>query len=405
MPVTTRALLCGAFFFLTMVTAYILKPIREGLFLEAQGDRVAHSHLAVAVATFFFVQFYAQLMRRIPNRQLIVQANAAFVVAIGALWLCLRGEPVAEGRTALAWLAYIGVSIYTAFSVTLFWSFTHDVFTPDEGKRVYGYVGAAGIAGGFVGSMLTSWLVNRWGIANLLVVAALLLLPCMAIVVWMSPRVPSTTPAKSMKPQSDVTARAVFGESAYLRGILVLVFLYTALAVLVDYESKAIARSSFRSKEEFTAFFASIYNWVNVIGFVANMALTGPVQTRFGPLPGLFSLPLVGFCGGLGFWLAPSLDLAFWVTVLGLAMTYSMHQASKEILYLPVPSSERYVAKAFIDTFVFRLGNGAAAIWLIYAVPPVGAGSLSAAICLVTLGMMATATWLSRRHAAILSEA
>jgi AAA family ATP:ADP antiporter len=404
-PIVQRALLCGAFFFFTMVTAYILKPIREGLFLEAQPDRVAHSHLGVAVATFFFVQFYAQLMRRIPNRQLIVQANAAFVVAIGALWVCLRGEPAGDARTALAWIAYIGVSIYTAFSVTLFWSFAHDVFTPGEGKRIYGYVGAAGIAGGFAGSMLTSWLVKQWGIANLLVVAGLLLLPCMAIVLWMSPRVPSTTPAKAAKPQSEVRAAQLFGESAYLRGILVLVFLYTALAVLVDYESKAIARSAYRSKEEFAAFFASIYNWVNVIGFVANMALTGPVQTRFGPLPGLLSLPLVGMLGGIGFWLAPSLDLAFWVTVLGLAMTYSMHQASKEILYLPVPSSERYVAKAFIDTFVFRLGNGAAAIWLMWAVPPIGAGSLSAAIVLVTLGMMTAATWLSRRHARILSEA
>lgn len=405
MNVFLRSALCSLFFFLTMGGYYILKPVREAYFLQTQSmDRVAAAHFAVSIATFFVVQVYAWIARRVAPRRLVIWANGVFVLTILAFRAALAAEPTGTAQTVLAWSYYIWVSIFSVFAVTLFWSFTHDVFTTDEGSRYYGLVGAGGILGGVAGGVLTEQLVARVGVADLLILSAASLIPGMIIVAWLSARVPSTggRGAKG-KGGGSVRATDLFASSRYLLAIVALVFLYQALAVLVDYQTKLIVKQAFPDRTQLTAFMGKVYWRVNVIGTAINLLLTGWLQTRVGPLPGLASLPVVGLAGAVGFFATPVLAVAEWVTILGLAVTYSCFQAGKELLYLPVPSDERYVAKAFIDTFVFRLGNGAAALWLMIVAPASGAASASGMIMATCAGMIAAAVWLSRRHAAIVA--
>jgi ATP/ADP translocase len=47
------------------------------------------------------------------------------------------------------------------------------------------------------------------------------------------------------------------------------------------------------------------------------------------------------------------------------ALTNSIHQSSKELLYLPAGEAVKVRAKAFVDTFVFRAGSAAAALVLL----------------------------------------
>jgi AAA family ATP:ADP antiporter len=404
LSVRARALLCALFFFLTMASYYILKPVREAIFLNTQGiDKVAHSHIAVSIVSFFAVQVYAMVARRVPGRQLVVWINWLFVASILGFRGVFDWQPAGEAQTAFAWAYYIWVSIFSVFAVTLFWSFAHDVFTSDEGSRFYGYIGAGGILGGFLGGLATEHLVNLVGLSNMFLLSAALLAPCGMIARYVADRVPSTGGAKKGKGEASLGAVELFGKSKYLCGILVLVFLYQALAVLVDYQTKLVVKDAYRSTAEIAQFYGKIYWRVNILGTLINLALTGFLQTRYGPWPGLMTLPIVGFCGAVGFLVHPVLAVGEWVTVLGLAVTYSIHQASKELLYLPVPSTERYIAKGFIDTFVFRLGNGAAAMWLVFAVPASGAASACLMIMAVTMGMISTATWLSIRHREIVA--
>ena len=61
------------------------------------------------------------------------------------------------------------------------------------------------------------------------------------------------------------------------------------------------------------------------------------------------------------------------------------------------------MAKAFIDTFGFRLGNGLTSVWLWIAIPALGSPEACGLIFLSALGMIACAMWLAPRHREMLA--
>lgn len=398
LSLTLRVALSAAFFWLAMAGYYILKPLREAYFLHSQGiEQVAKVHVVVMLVTFVAVHAYAWLARRVGGRALAVWAYASFVLTVVGFWAAVRAGFQQTHVDAFVWSFYIWVSLFSAFAVALFWSVAHDIFTPEEGSKHYGLIGAAGILGGFIGGLVTSRLVERIGLGNLFLVAAALLIPCVAIASFLGARAPAVGTAKS-RPASEISAWELFRGSRYLSVIFLFVFLYQAVSIMVDQQTKLIVKQHLKTPETLAKFQADIYVATNIIGTLVNLFVTGWVQSRFGPFPGLVVLPLCALVGAVGFAVAPSIQVAAVVTTLGLAASYSIQQSSKEILYIPVPSAERYVAKAFIDTFAFRMGNGMTSFWLWLAVPAVGGANICGAIAAAALGMIGCATWLAPRH-------
>lgn len=387
-----------------MASYYILKPLREAYFLHTQGiEQVAKVHVAVALTTFATVQVYAWLARRFNGRQLAVWLYASFVMCVMALWSALSRGAHDTHATQFAWALYIWVSVFSVFAVTLFWSLAHDIFTPDEGSRCYGLIGAAGIMGAFIGGVITSLLVSRLGLTNLFLVSAGLLVPCVSIAAILGARAPSVKTLAKQRPSADLRSLELFRSSRYLCGIFLFVFLYQAVSILVDNQTKLIVKQHYHSTEDLATFQSNVYIATNLLGFLTNVFITGWLQTRHGPLPGLLMLPACALAGAVGFYVSPSIRLAVGVTTLGLAASYSIQQSSKELLYLPIPSNERYVAKAFIDTFGFRLGNGLTSVWLWILIPTLGSPQVCGMIFLSAMGMIACAGWLAPRHREMLA--
>ena len=42
---------------------------------------------------------------------------------------------------------FVWVSVFSLFAVAVFWSFMADLFTAEQGKRLFGFIGAGGTAG------------------------------------------------------------------------------------------------------------------------------------------------------------------------------------------------------------------------------------------------------------------
>lgn len=72
---------------------------------------------------------------------------------------------------AVAWRS-LWVTVFNLFAVAVFWSFMADVFSNAQARSYYGYIGAAGTLGAFLGPVLTRVLVERIGIAHLMLVSA-----------------------------------------------------------------------------------------------------------------------------------------------------------------------------------------------------------------------------------------
>jgi AAA family ATP:ADP antiporter len=85
--------------------------------------------------------------------------------------------------------------------------------------------------------------------------------------------------------------------------------------------------------------------------------------------------------------------------VLRRAAHFAVDRPSREVLFTVVPREDKYKAKAFIDTFVYR-GADAAAGWLHAGLAAAGLGlaGLSVAAIPFSLGSIALAVWLARRE-------
>ena len=117
-------------------------------------------------------------------------------------------------------------------------------------------------------------------------------------------------------------------------------------------------------------------------------------------------LPFLTAGGFSALWLAPGLATLVAVQIARRGIQYGLERPSREVLYTVVSSEEKYKAKAFIDTVVFR-GGDAAAIWAYDAVrsfaPP--AYAVTTAMLVVCAGWVATAMFAARRQAALAARA
>src|SRR4029077_1504334 len=65
------------------------------------------------------------------------------------------GATVWIGRAFFIW-----VSVFNLFVVSIFWQLIVDLFSPEEGKRLFGFIAAGATIGAIVGSALTASLVR-----------------------------------------------------------------------------------------------------------------------------------------------------------------------------------------------------------------------------------------------------
>ena len=75
----------------------------------------------------------------------------------------------------MARVFFVWVSVFNLFAVAVFWSFMADLFDSEQGKRLFGFIGAGGTAGALLGPLITIALAVPLGPANLLLVALVLL--------------------------------------------------------------------------------------------------------------------------------------------------------------------------------------------------------------------------------------
>lgn len=376
-----RVLLAAGYFWLVMLTYYVLKPIRDSLFLGARGFQdLPLAHLMNLAVTFGCIQAYVAASRRATRRTFAVGVSLLLLLGVCLFWVVLGplgASPAA--RRVLAWVYFGFVSAFSVFSVTLVWALIHATFTPEEGGRYYGWIGSGGTLGALCGGALTGRFARSLGTENLLLLAVATYLPCL-LMGWVlggradvaeaaraAPGGPTDPPRPAPEPRPSL--RAMLAGNPFLLGIAVLVFVKLAVAVTKDYQIQEIVGAAFVANEDGrTEYFGQVYQWTNMLGLFLGLCVTGPVFARWGPLPGLLTYPVAALATALGLLLSPDLTTVFWLTVVSQACAYSIFQWSQELLYQRTTAEEKFVAKGFIDTFVFRLGTAAASLMILGAV-------------------------------------
>jgi ATP:ADP antiporter, AAA family len=428
------ALLLTLNVFLLLVSYYLLKVVREPLILlgGAFGLKGATLKAAAAAAQALLllavVPAYGMLANRVNRVRLITTVSGIFVACLAAFYLSARLElPV--GLVFFIWLG-----IFNLMIVAQFWSFANDVYTEEEGKRLFAIVAFGGTSGAIVGAWLGGALIELISPYEIMLISAALLLACAALTNVINRRTDAgekRDPAK--KSESGLSARGGFQlvlEKRYLLLIAFMILVYNTvntngefiLGSIVSTEAEKRAAQEVgaqladaeRTKAIKDAagkiiggFYGTFFTYVNLLTAVIQLFLVSRFFKWFGVRVALFVLPVVALGSYGAMLLVPALAVVRIGKILENSTDYSLQNTARQALFLPTSRDEKYKAKAAIDTFFVRFGD-LASFGIVYGITTalaMSATGVAAANVALVLIWIALAVGIARQHKKISPDA
>lgn len=363
----TKTLLMFLYSFITIAVLYILKPVRSALFLEELGsENLRYVYLGEGLFLLVVTWVYVQLAKRFPKKFLFIGALLFFVTNLILFWWLFRAR-----APYLSAFFYIWVACFSITSVTQFWTLANDIFDPLEAKRLFGLIISGGSAGGVLGGLLTNRAVRWMPTEDLLLISAFLLLGCVFLVSRLVGYIPASSirTERGQKPLETQSTRKLFLNSPYLWILAGVVLMAKVASTVVDNQFNAIVEDHLVGKQAKTAFFGGFSAALNIVSFVMQLCGTSLSLRFLGIGISLMLLP-IGLTGAsLLTFLYPVLSTATFLKIFDGSMNYSIQQASKEVLYLPLSSSVRYRTKPVIDMLVFRVSKSLGGLLIILLAP------------------------------------
>jgi ATP:ADP antiporter, AAA family len=366
-----RTALMFGYIFLLIATLLVIKPVRNSIFLTHVGvEMLPYAFLLVAVVSGGFVAAYTRISNKIRLNQLILYTMGGSVGAIILFWMAFQLKISANW---FYYMFYVWVAIFGVLVTTQFWLLANYVFDVREAKRLFGILGAGGIAGGIFGGYFTNLLAPVAGSEDLLLFGALFLIGCMVIVqfVWQrgaeeSYREQTQRRRKKHSAESDRgNPLQIIFRSRYLTLLASLIGIGVIIANLVDYQYSAIATSIISDEDKLTAFFGFWLSTLSVFSLMIQLLLTPPMLRRFGVGGSLHFLPAGVFAGSVMVLLSGGLASAVMIKLFEGGFKQSIHKSGLELLWLPISTSVKNRVKAFIDVFVDNIATGTGGLLLI----------------------------------------
>ena len=158
-PEEVRALLWSfAYFFCLLAGYYILRPLRDEMGVAGGVRNLQWLFTATFLVMLAAVPLYGALVARLPRRRFIPLVYHFFVANLAIFWLLLTLD---VERQIVARVFFVWISVFVLFAVSVFWSFMADLYSSEQGKRLYGFIAAGGSAGALAGPALTIGLARR----------------------------------------------------------------------------------------------------------------------------------------------------------------------------------------------------------------------------------------------------
>ncbi|WP_454829280.1 NTP/NDP exchange transporter [Pseudoxanthomonas wuyuanensis] len=413
------------YFFCLLSGYYVLRPVREAMgasndvltvfpqamidFFARRGMPLREFTLQVLFTCTFIIMLilqpvYGMLVSRYPRRVFLPVVYGFFIATLLLFYVIFDSGLPGRGMAFFLW-----ITVFNLFAVAVFWSFMADVYSNAEARRYYGYIGAAGTIGAFLGPIITRSLVERVGIANLMLISAGFLSVCVVCVLrlrlWAVSREQERRLVSGEIPMGgEVLAglKLVLREPL-LRWLAVMVVLGVGVGTLLYNEQAAIVRRLYTDPAASTSYYATLDLAVNALTLVVQLSLTRLLMSRYGIAPALL---IPGFAIILGFSLLAASPLPMMVAIVQVvtrASEFSLAKPARETIYTRVGREWRYKAGAAIDTVIYR-GGDLSFVWLHKLLSAFGSNVVFGAGLLVAAGMTFGAWRLLREESKLPSE-
>lgn len=360
------SVVAGLLMFFLLFTAYfMLRPVRETMGVAGGVRNLQWLFTATFVATLAMLPVFGWLASKLPRRTLLpwLYGGCAMVLAGFAAGLWAAPDSLWVARAFYIWL-----SVFNLFAISLAWSVLADVLVPGQAKRTFALIASGASIGGLTGPILGAALVGPLGHAGLLLLSAVLLLGSAAAAAWLH-RWRDANPLPAAEAQEPAAARRkpLGGNpfagatetlrSPYLMGITVFVLLLASINTFLYFEQARLVAETFPDRTTQTQVFGIIDAVVQGLSLLIQAFVTGHVARRLGVGVLLVSVPFAMAAGFLALAMAPVFAVFVVVMVIRRVGEYALLRPGREMLYAVVPTEQKYKAKNFIDTVVYRGGD------------------------------------------------
>jgi AAA family ATP:ADP antiporter len=359
-------LLMTLLMFLILGAYYMLKTAREVFILSEGGAEVkSYSSAGQAVLLLFLVPAYGAFASRV-NRVQLVQWVTLFFISHIVLFMLAVSAGIKIGIAYFLW-----VGIFNLMVIAQFWAFANDLYSPEQGKRLFPLIGVGASLGAWIGSLRAGQLMATMGPRRLMVGAAIALSVCVFLsrVVNRVTEKPNKTGAAAAKAEEPLGKASGFGmifSDRYLLLIALLTVLlnvvnttgeylfgkYVVQAATTMHPNDAVAQ-----QQAIGAAYSRLFSTVNLLGFLLQMFVVSRVFKFLGVGKSLFVHPIVALTGYLMMLRAPSITSMGWLKVADNSIDYSLGNTTKQALWLPTSREAKYKAKQAVDSFFVRAGD------------------------------------------------
>jgi AAA family ATP:ADP antiporter len=361
--VTTLLMFLNIYFLLGAF--YILKTVREPLILiEGGAELKSYAAAFQALLLIAYVPLYGWIASRLKRQKLLLVVILFFVFCIQAFVLALMAGVPHIGFIFFIWLGIFSVSL-----IAQFWSYANDIYTQEEGKRLFAIIAVGATSGAPIGAATAGWLYSS-GVnsAVMLQIAAALLLVHLALYYIIGKRVSGVS--KKSGGETPLSKKGgfslVFG-NRYLILIAALLVLLNIVnttgeyilgrSVLEHAQGLAAAAADFDIEKHIGSFYGTFFFWVNIATILIQALLVSRIVKYLGMTGALFILPVIA----LGAYSLVALGASFAIFRIAKmaenSTDYSLMNTTKQMLWLPTSTDEKYKAKQAIDTFFVRTGD------------------------------------------------
>jgi AAA family ATP:ADP antiporter len=393
------------FFFCVLSAYYVIRPIRDDMGVAGGVNNLPWLFTASLLGMLAANPPFAWAVARFPRARFVSLAYRFFALNLVGFFAALQLAP-ADAQIWAGRVFFVWTSVFNMFVVSIFWSVMADVFSPEQGKRLFGLVAAGGTVGAISGSAITSFLVAPFGAANLLLVSAVLL----EIAAFSARRLFRFAAAAVAARPARVREEERIGGSvweglrrsfttAYFVNISLHMLLFTVLTTFLYFQQATLVDGAIADRAERTRFFANIDLAVNSSELVTQLFLTGWFLRTFGLVVALSFLPVVSAIGFAWLGLNPTIWTLMVFQVVRRSGNFSIARPAREVLFTVVRPVDRYKTKTAIDTVIYRVGDQIGA-WAYAPMAAMGLGvpGISAVAVVLAIASIANAIYLGRRQ-------
>ena len=367
--------------FLLLSAYYLIRPVRSVLLLREdlllpggvllQGEEIT-SYLGAVLAAVFLVivPLYSAIAARMTRIHLINSVTSFFIVTlIGFFFVASAGVY----RTAVGILFYVWIGVFSLMVIAQFWSFANDLYTPEQGKRLFAIIGFGGSSGAVAGAFVTSLLAARLQSPTFMIMAAMVLVTCLLltnVIHRRDRRTRAGTVATKPAPEKAIAGRGGF-QLVLGHPYLLAIGLLTLIVQLVNTNGNFILNGKLREladaalqagggraqEQLILGTMAGVDVWQNLLSMAIQFFLVSRIFKYLGIGGALFVLPVIALGSYSLFAFAPVLSMIRIAKITENATDYSLQNTVRRALFLPTSRDAKYKALQAVETFFWRAGD------------------------------------------------